>query len=177
MPKIKYPTFCQYCREMYRLQDRQIEINNEINETNELIDLKLKQINDEELYPSYGVAKYNDGNTMASGEISRPVENMADQHYHNARDLRQELHRLRRHISALTRERADNNRSIIPFDLAVRRLNQIDKTIVIMRYSISTGRQPSYEEIAEQVNLSVQQIKNRHENICQHFIKLFGLQN
>ncbi|MFA6038389.1 MAG: hypothetical protein WC748_09765, partial [Legionellales bacterium] len=59
MPRIKYPTFCQFCREMYRLQDRITEINSEIEETNLLIEIKQKEIASQELYPSIGVAQYN----------------------------------------------------------------------------------------------------------------------
>ena len=175
MPRIKYPTFCQFCRQMYRLQDRIISINSEIAETNELIESKLKEISSEELYPSFGVAQYQSTGSH-SGEVSRPVENMADQHYHAAKHLRHELNQLRRHISALTRERVESNRILIPFELAVKRLNETDRQIIQLRYSISTGRQQSYDEIAEQVNLSVRQVLNRHENICEHFIAMFDIQ-
>lgn len=130
--------------------DEQLKVNNIL-----VIELK-SQLQNEDLYPSIGVAKYTGvESSNGSGVNQSPVEAAAEKHYHNMKSIEKELQRVNDLILLILKEKAEIVKRITPIKIALMRLNEVDNKIITLKYGgCRTGKRITNEVIAEEVELT-----------------------
>lgn len=130
--------------------DEQLQVNNIL-----VIELK-NQLQNEDLYPSIGVAKYTGvESSNGSGANQSPVEAAAEKHYHNMKSIEKELQRVNDLILLILKEKAEIIKRTSPVKIALSRLNEVDNKIICLKYGgCRTGKRVTNEAIAEAVDLT-----------------------
>lgn len=135
--------------------------------------IKLEQLEkdarSEELYPSFGIAKYGGIESSGNSNLS-VVEKAATIHHQNCKEIKQEIYKTNYLISTHIKERANLIIKITPFQIALKRLNEIDRQIITLKYGgVRCGKKISIEEIATRCELTDKTIYDHINRLAQEF--------
>lgn len=161
--------FKDFCIDYFSDCDYISNLTQQIASNNERLEQLIKDEVSEELYPSFGISKYGGMESSGNSNIS-VVEKAATIHHQNCKEIKQEIYKTNYLISTHTKERANLIIKITPFQIALKRLNEIDRQIITLKYGgVRCGKKISYEEIATICNITDKTIYDRINRLAQEF--------
>lgn len=162
-------TFKDYCTEYFSDCDYIECLQEQIRSNTEKLEQLEKDARSEELYPSFGIAKYGGMESSGNSNLS-VVEKAATIHHQNCKEIKQEIYKTNYLISTHIKERANLIIKITPFQIALKRLNEIDRQIITLKYGgVRCGKKISYEEIASRCDITDKTVYEHINRLAQEF--------